>query len=123
MEYYICRAMEAIRLTEDQLAQLQWNESKKCFMPHEIQKIFNLPPLKEAFLIPEIEAAQSAHNQRIRSDFRRLGLSPEHDISPMDIDRVHSFDETIREADRQGKINFTYQGAVRKRRTTDEIGE
>lgn len=141
MEYYLCRAMEVSRLTEEQLRSLQSYEKKeryftewdertqtfgkatdrkvRCLYPHEIQDCFKLCTLKEHYGMPEVEAAQSVHNQRLRVEFKKNHFSPKFDLMIMDISNVHEFDDVIREADRKGLLNLHYQGGVTKRRVTD----
>lgn len=143
MEYYLCRAMEVCRLTEEQLQKLQQHELKerffeewdqktqtfgkattrsiRCLYPFEIQECFKLPTLKEQYGIPEVEAAASAHNQRLRLEFKKHELAPKFDLSVLNVSAIHSFDYLIREADGKGLLNLHYQGGSTKRRLTEEM--
>lgn len=101
------------------------HRATRCLYPHEIQERFGLPTLKEHYEIPtDNDSAQSSHNQRLRGEFRAAGLFPQHgDISVADIDAVHSFDESVRQADQDLKITlqFTMPGAGKKKRASDDI--
>lgn len=144
MEYYLCRAMEVCRLSEEQLSSLHLHESServvkdfnpklgtfasveykssRCLMPYEIQSKFKLPLLKEVYLIPENDNAQSSHNQRLRNEFRSLELIPKGgDLSTLDVERVHSFDKSIREFNNQMKIDLVYRGGRERKRMSDEL--
>lgn len=101
MEYYLCRALESCRLTEEQLYKLHAHEKKervkRCLNPFEIQEIFGLNSLKEHYRIPVNDSAQSGHNQKLRGIFRNKNLIPVNgDFSVMQIDEIHAFDEKVR---------------------------
>lgn len=143
MEYHLCRAMEICRLTEDQLFNLheheakerifeEWDQRTQTFgksrdkatrglMPFEIQELFKLSPLKEHYSIPENDIAQSVHNQRLRLELKGLGLAPKFDLVISDVPTIHAFDTSIREADKQGKLNLHYQGPKARNRMIEQV--
>lgn len=137
MEYYLCRAMEVCRLSEDQLNRLHTHEAserlvknfnpalgtyeqienrgQRCLMPYEIQARFNLPTLKEVYLIPEDDAAQSTHNQRLRGDMRKFDLVPIVDLSTLNVEKVHDFDFKVKKLNDELKLDFVYRGGKSKK--------
>jgi len=126
--------MEVCRLSEDVLSRLhahelserylqdydsltgtfKKNEKKevRCLMPFEIQEMFNLPPLKQVYMIPEVEAEQSSHNQRLRNEFRLAGLVENgRDLSVVNVLEVHAFDRKAKEANDALKIDLVFRGS------------
>ena len=122
MEYYLCRAIEVNRLREDEISRLFYHEKIKCLMPYEIQEIFGKITLKEEYGIPEKDVAQSAHNQRLRAELKKLDIAPIHgDISPLDVEAIHAFDIKLKRAVENGQANLHYSGGVGNKRTRDEF--
>lgn len=133
MEFYIGRAMEVCRLSEDQVFLLHEHEKKsllnldlnpdggvdpekvrtkmiRCLLPFEIQSCFNLHTLKEHYGIPIHEASQAAFAQKLRHTFRVKGLIPEGgDFSVNDLDRIHAFDLAVR-SDPMIDLAFQFDG-------------
>ena len=147
MEYYLCRAMEVCRLSEDQLYWLHNHEiksrliqeidpitleptkfkgrDKRCLFPWEIQECFDLPTLKEVYGIPDNDVAQSGHNQRLRGMFRKKGLIPiGGDLVITDVETIHAFDEKVR-LDPELDLQFRYTGEGKKgrKKAVDEIDD
>lgn len=122
MEYFLCRAMEVARMSLQQLDQLHHHERKVCLMPHEIQHLFGLPPLRDVYLIPEDEAAQARHNQRLRARFRELKLHPPGgDLSICDGEAVHRFDKRFRFELEQGNLDLVYSAGGRRSRLKEDL--
>jgi len=143
MEYYLCRAFEIGRLTLDQVSKLQEFEKKdriledydyrtesfgrirnkpcRCLLPFEIQQMFNLPPLKDFYGIPDEASEQAKHMQRIRDDFKKNNLGPKYDLSTLDIFTAHVFDQTVLNALQDCRLNFHYVGSKKGRRATEEV--
>lgn len=127
MEYNVARAMEICRLDLGQMFQLHEREVVKgrCFLPNEIQTLFNLPGLKVTYEIPEIESSQSAHNQRIRNEFNQHKIYPEffylQSLNPQD---VHRFDNTVRKlVVDEMKFELRHMGGERRGRLKNVVGE
>lgn len=124
VEYVISRAYDVCRLTEEDWLKLQVKEKNvgRGLLPSEIQEIFALPLIKEAYQIPENESGQSSHNQRLRSEFRNAGILPrDGDLSVTDLQGLHKFDVLARIASDDLRVNLTYSGAKAKRRVTDDL--
>ncbi len=113
--------MELGRLTPEEKIRLQTLERNKgrCLMPHEIQGFFKSDALKIVYGIPELEAAQANHIQRVRQQFFSTRLYPPYrDTSCLDVDEVHKFDLAFESA----VIDFSYHdGSTRRRRMSDEV--
>lgn len=123
MEYFICRALEIARLNEEQLIAMQVKEDNlgRALLPGEIQEIFSLPPLKEHYQIPEVEAAQSQYNQKVAGDLRRNGL---YLTNTRDIEELHAWDNKVRQASDELKVDFTFRfGGGRKRKLSDQLDD
>lgn len=123
MDYSISRAHEIRRLSYENQISLKIAEKNvgRCFMPFEIQERFQLPPLKASWLIPEIEAAQASHTQRLNSEFYKEKIFPAFGyLSVLDVERVHQFDQVISDS----TIDFIYLGAGQKKvKFRDQLGE
>lgn len=120
MDYAISRAHEIKRLDYEQQISLKVfeNNSGRCLFPHEIQERLVLPPLKATYTIPEIEAAQASHTQRIRGEFYKTNIYPKYEhLSPLDIEKCHEFDEAINQAN----IDFVYSGGSKRRNLREEV--
>lgn len=126
MEFNLTRAMEICRLDLGQMFQLHEREIARgrCFLPHEVQTLFNLPELKVTYEIPEVEASQSAHNQRIRNEFNQHKVYPEffylQSLSPHE---VHLFDAMVRKLVVDDmKMELRYMGGEKKGRLKNLVG-
>lgn len=114
--------MEMNRLNESQISQLQNHEQVKCLMPHEIQNLFGLLSLKEEYNIPEKDAEQSGHNQRLRAELKRANVAPMvGDISPLEVEAIHVFDWNVKKAIEEGFIKLHYMGGSTKKKISDEF--
>ena len=110
MNYAESRAMEIKRLSYEQMISLKIYEKNagRAFFPHEIQTRFSLPPLKATYLIPEIDAAQAAHCQKIRNDFYKEKIYPKYEhLSSLNLDEAHAFDSLIADT----MLDFVYSGS------------
>ncbi len=126
MEYIISRAYDVCRLSYENLIKLQIKEKniKRGLIASEIQAIFSLPLIKQAYLIPDNESAQSIQNQRLRNDFKAVGLIPlGGDISITDLEAIHRFDELVRAANDDLRIDLVFSMAKVKRKLSDQIDE
>lgn len=135
--------MEVARLSSDQLERLHEHESKdrifedydqrtntfakstvrqrRSLMPFEIQEIFKLCSLKVKYQVPEVDTAQSAHNQRLRMAMKSLGIAPDYDLSVLNVDAVHAFDRSVISAVESGKLQFHAEMASRGRRLKEQL--
>lgn len=123
MELYLTRAYDVCRITEEDLIRLQTKERNlgRALLPHEIQGLFALPLIKEAYQIPEHEASQSSHNQRLRGEFRNNGLIPKYDdFNLNELEKIHEWDHRVRVATDDLKVNLTYQGSRGSKRKISE---
>lgn len=69
-------------------------------------------------MIPEIEAAQSNHAQRIRQEYYGCGIYPKwKETTCLEVEYIHKFDEAVVIRG----FDYTYQGAARKRSLKDEV--
>lgn len=111
MEYFISRAMQVCQLSGDNYFLLEEKEKKvgRCLTPFEIQTVFRLPTIKEAYCIPpDNEQAQGIYMQGLRGQFRSKGLIPiGGDLSMTSVEEVHSYDEKIRNTDIDFDIGIT----------------
>ena len=143
MEYYLCRGMELARLSQDQLYKLHEHEKSertiieydpmmgigktmpkdsRALMPYEIQQIFNLPPLKETWQIPDRDPQQAEHSARLRKDFRSHGLLPEYgDLKTGRVDVVHEWDDKFLSVFERGAIDLIYHGQRKRGKLSDDI--
>lgn len=120
MDYTLSRAHELARLDSEMQIKLRIAENNKgrCFYPHEIQSLFNLPDLKTAYMIPEIEAGQANHSARLNNEFHREGLYPRfRKVQASEIDEVHQFDHALIGC----QIDFVYQGGKSSKKLRDQI--
>lgn len=114
MEYAICRGMEITRLSSEQLVDLQDYErnTRLGCHPYEIQKMFNLPELKVAFEVPELEPAQAAYAQKLRNDYYKQGLFPRFQhVGVLDVEKLHEFDNALIGL----SLDYVYQGRERRK--------
>lgn len=145
MEYYLCRAMEVARLTEDEFIRLQNHEkkgryfkdwdnlnqtfgnpvdrTKRTLMPFEIQDCLKLKSSREIWGVPDHEQAQSAHSQRLRSRLDALKIAPKHDFHNSQVDLIHEFDSKVRDSVAGGEIDFAFQytGSNSRGRVKDSL--
>ena len=124
MEFFICRALEVGRLTEEQLIKLETHERNihRCLTPPEIQESLNLPTLKEAYQIPEHEVSQSQYNMQIRSKLRANYLVPNFgDFSISDVEKIHAYDKNVKALTDTLALEFTFQGGKSKRRISEDL--
>lgn len=124
MEYFLARAFNVCRLSEEQLISLHLKESniKRALMPFEIQDIFHIPTAKEAYMLPDDDSSLSSTMQGIRNQFRKAGLVPlRGDFTCTDLEGLHKFDERLREQERDCKISLVYSGSSKKTRITDSM--
>lgn len=151
VEYYLCRAMEVARLTDEQLARLQAHEKKprvgrewdtktqdfktfedrivRCLNPWEIQSCLGLPTLKEHWAIPDNDMALAMHNQRLRNQLRnaemgggeKKNLVPLRDFSILGIENVEAVHRFDLEIKRS-VISFRFQfGSGKSSSVKDKI--
>lgn len=123
MEYFLCRALEVCRVGHEELIKLHVHEKNigRCLLPAEIQDILALAPLKEHYQIPDHDPSQSAHNQRLRGEFRINGLIPKHgDFVLTEIGDIHNFDERVRIINDDLKINLTFRSTKGARKKISE---
>lgn len=117
--------MEIGRLSPEQIITIQTKErnSGRALMPYEIDALYGFPPLKEHYGIPPDDlTAQAGHNQRLRGDFRRANIYPEHDLPQKNVEKVHSFDQEVVLALEQNRINLHFMGgSPRRKRMADQI--
>lgn len=107
-------------MTPEQVIELQLHERNmgRAFMPFEIQERFKLNGLKITYLIPEIDNAQSNHNQRIRQDFYKHGIYPKWlHLNATNVENVHAFDDEIQRT----SVDYVYQGIVKKQKLRDTL--
>lgn len=98
MEYFLARAFEVARLELAQVEALHAAEAirPRAFMPHEIQKIFRLVPLKEHYGFPEEDHKHAEIINRMRIELSQRNLVPSSgDLSALDVDSVHRFDDRL----------------------------
>lgn len=123
VELYLTRAYDVCRINEEDLIKLQTKESNigRALLPHEIQGLFALPLIKEAYQIPEHESSQSSHNQRLRGEFRTNGLIPKfEDFNLNELEKIHEWDHRVRVASNDLKVNLTFQGGRGSKRKISE---
>lgn len=121
MEYLLSRSMDVCRLNYEDMIKLHVREKNagRCFFPQEIQGIFKLPLIKQHYEIPDHEAAQSAHNQRLRNEFLAAGLNLNMGYS--EPESIHDFDNKVRGFHDEMKIDFKYRGGLVRRKISDEV--
>ena len=127
MEYYLCRAMSVCQLDNEQLMALYAHENNigRALYPFEIQEIFKQPTLKEYYGIPvENDIAQDNHNQKLRTQFRKLGLKPKNgDLSTNNLEEIKTFDEKVRDAFDTLALNLEFSFGKAKKRNVDQLNE
>lgn len=118
MEYYLCRAIEVVRLSNEQLMQLQMKERnlKRVLYPFEIQECFKLPTLKETWEIPNDDQAMTSHNNKLRKELKGLGFAPIYDFVSSDVDLIHEYDMKIKNS----TIDFLYSRTSKRVRDSVE---
>lgn len=110
MEFYLTRAFEIARLTLGQIEMLHAKEAVigRALMPSEIQRCFLIPTLRDHFGIPEAEADQAALNERVRKELLERKIWPyKYDLSSLDIELIHDFDDRLTKALELRPIDFT----------------
>lgn len=118
MEYEICRGMEVLRLSPTQIEILQNTERARgrCFMPHEIQRLFRLNELKVFYSLPEVDAALSSFTQKLRNQYLEKSFYPFfQNLSSLETSVVHQFDDQIVKAG----IDFHYSSGGKKKFSDD----
>lgn len=95
MEYRLGRLLEIARLGLSQVEALHAAEAvrNRAFQPFEIQTMFNLPPLKEQWAFPESESELAALAARLRLEVEQRKLGSRRDLSPLEVEEVHRFDD------------------------------
>lgn len=110
MEYYLSRAFEVARLSLAQLEALHAAESlrPRALMPQEIQKCFGLSSLRDYFGFSDSDSDTAALNSRVRLELETRKVWPyRYDLSSLDVDQVHAFDDRLRTSLELRSIDFS----------------
>lgn len=101
-------------LSVDQMETLHVKESQlgRCLFPSEVTNLFSLGLINEYWSIPDNTRYSSKHGMRIRDELIRSGcyIDISGDISVINIDNVHIFDQNVIVARDKETIHFEYQG-------------
>ncbi len=134
MDFYVSRAMQVAGMNAQQLTDLHAREREKgyCFANFNIQSLFGLPTIKDAFLIPEEGCEQ--HAQRVRTElltqkiaesmpFEKVNehkqkiierMAPWEYLHTAAVEFVHAYDARVHDAASSGTMNFVYAGGAKK---------
>jgi len=126
MEFWISRAMQISLMNYPQLERLHFREMDKgyCFLNSEIQVIFNLPPIKSAYGIPNEPEAQRAHADRLRAELlanKLLAHEGDGRVCALNVEETHSFDQMI--FHKRELVTWAYMGPTSTRRKSKTLSE
>jgi hypothetical protein len=134
MDFYLSRAMQIAGMDIGPINDLHDRERERgyCLPNWNVQMLFHLPTIRERWCIPDDEAAQSAHANRVRGQLLSLKiarneqkqvvnnegneitevLKPWEAVTTGNIDFAHEYDARVYDAVQAGTISFAYEGAA-----------